>query len=106
MIDTLRAPVAGPGTTTPLSPAAPRAAPGASSPGGQSDFASVLAGFAGQAVETMRAGEQAAVDGLKGQAPLQEVVDKVMAAEQALQAAVAVREKVVAAYLEISRMTV
>lgn len=72
----------------------------------EEDFASVLAGFAQQTVETMRVGEQAAIDGLEGRASLQEVVDKVMAAEHALQSAMAVREKVVAAYLEISRMTI
>lgn len=54
----------------------------------------------------MRQGEQAAVAGISGAAPIQEVVDKVMAAEQALQSTLAVREKVVAAWLEISRMSV
>jgi flagellar hook-basal body complex protein FliE len=33
-------------------------------------------------------------------------VESVMAAEQSLQTAVAIRDKVVAAYLEISRMTI
>lgn len=70
------------------------------------DFASLLAGFAKSSVETMRQGEQAAVAGINGTAPIQEVVDKVMAAEQALQSALAVREKVVSAWLEVSRMTI
>jgi flagellar hook-basal body complex protein FliE len=70
------------------------------------DFASLLAGFAKDSIGTMRQGEQAAVSGINGTAPIQEVVDKVMAAEQALQSALAVREKVVAAWLEVSRMTI
>lgn len=70
------------------------------------DFASMLAGFAKQSLNTMRQGEQAAVAGISGAAPIQEVVDKVMAAEQALQSSLAVRDKVVAAWLEISRMTI
>lgn len=70
------------------------------------EFSSLLAGFAKQSIETMRQGEQAAVAGISGAAPIQEVVDKVMAAEQALQSTLAVREKVVSAWLEISRMTI
>jgi flagellar hook-basal body complex protein FliE len=77
---------------------------GTSPPG--EDFASMLAGFATRSIETMRQGEQAAVAGINGAAPIQEVVDKVMAAEQALQSSLAVREKVVSAWLEISRMTI
>jgi flagellar hook-basal body complex protein FliE len=37
---------------------------------------------------------------------VQQVVEAVMAAEQALQSAIAVRDKVVSAYLEISRMQI
>ena len=70
------------------------------------DFASLLAGFAKQSVDTIRQGEQAAMSGINGSVPIQEVADKVMAAEQALQSALAVREKVITAWLEISRMTV
>lgn len=77
---------------------------GAHAPG--EDFTSLLAGLAKQSVDTMRQGEQAAIAGISGAAPIQEVVDKVMAAEQALQSTLAVREKVVAAWLEISRMSV
>ena len=42
--------------------------------------------------------------GVKGKADMREVVDAVMSAEQSLQAAVAIRDKIVAAYLEVSRM--
>jgi len=70
------------------------------------DFSSVLAGFAAQSIATMRQGEQAALGGITGTIPIQEVVDKVLAAEHALQSTLAVREKVVSAWLEINRMTI
>ena len=42
----------------------------------------------------------------QGQASVQQVVEAVMSAEQTLQGAIAIRDKVVAAYLEISRMQI
>jgi flagellar hook-basal body complex protein FliE len=73
---------------------------------GDGDFASILSSFANHTIDTIRSGETAAAAGLTGSMPVQEVVDKVMAAEQALQSAIAVRDKIVAAYLEISRMPI
>jgi flagellar hook-basal body complex protein FliE len=37
---------------------------------------------------------------------VQQVVEAVMAAEQTLQSSIAIRDKVVAAYLEVSRMQI
>ena len=68
------------------------------------DFASVLAEVASEGLQTMRAGEAAALGGMQGKASVQQVVEAVMSAEQTLQAAIAIRDKVVAAYQEISRM--
>ncbi len=102
MLNSLIAPIPGrPDTPAPMQPAAPAA--GQTSP---SEFADVLAGFARQAIDTLRHGEAAAAGGLAGQLPIQEVVGKVMAAEQALQTGIALRDKIVAAYLEINRMTI
>lgn len=70
------------------------------------DFAATLAGLMGQTIDTIRQGEAAAIGGLSGGMPVQEVVNKVMAAEQSLQAGIALRDKIVAAYLEISRMSI
>jgi len=70
------------------------------------DFASMLVGMLSQTVSQVQVAEQAAIDGLHRKVPVQEVVEKVMTAEQSLQAAIAVRDKVVAAYLEISRMNI
>ena len=75
-----------------------------SQPGG--DFASMLGKLAGETASTLRQGEAAALSGITGGLPLQTVVDRVMAAERTLQTAIAVRDKVVSAYLEISRMQI
>ncbi len=71
-----------------------------------SDFASMLGRLAGETTAIVQQGEAAAVAGVQGGLPLQTVVDKVMAAERTLQAALAVRDKAVSAYQEISRMQI
>jgi flagellar hook-basal body complex protein FliE len=68
------------------------------------DFGSVLADVASQGMQTMRTGEATAISGMQGKASVQQVVEAVMSAEQTLQAAIAIRDKVVSAYQEISRM--
>ena len=70
------------------------------------DFASLLGRLAGDAAGAVQQGEAAAVAGIQGSLPLQNVVEKVMAAERTLQAALAVRDKAVSAYQEISRMQI
>lgn len=70
------------------------------------DFASMLGRLAGETAETLRQGEAAALSGISGSLPLQTVVDRVMAAERTLQTAIAVRDKAVSAYLEVSRMQI
>lgn len=70
------------------------------------DFATLiteaLAGVSGQ----LRKAEAVSIAGIRGDASTQAVVEQVMAAEQSLQTAIAVRDKIVAAYLEISRMPI
>ena len=70
------------------------------------DFASVLKSTLGSAADTLRQGEAAAIASVNGTLPVQTVVQQVMAAERTLQAAIAVRDKFVSSYLEISRMQV
>lgn len=72
---------------------------------GQS-FASVMTDLATTAANNLKTAEQASFDGMTGKAPLREVVDAVMAAEQSLQTAIAFRDKVVNAYLEITKMQI
>jgi flagellar hook-basal body complex protein FliE len=51
--------------------------------------------------------ESASMLALKGgDIQARDVVDAVMSAEQTLQAAIAIRDKIVTAYLEISRMAI
>ena len=62
--------------------------------------------FASHLAEAMRMGEQAAIAGVTGQMPMQDVVQTVLAAERTLNVAVSSRDKVVSAYLELSRMQI
>jgi flagellar hook-basal body complex protein FliE len=77
----------------------------ASQPGGAS-FLDTLGRLAAETATAVREGEAASVAGMQGTLPLQNVVEKVMAAERTLQAALAVRDKAVSSYLEISRMQI
>ena len=89
----------------PLRPAGPAEA-SAMPAGAGTDFASTLSSLATDTAQTMRVAEMAAEAGIKGEVPVAEVVNKMLEAERSLQAAVAVRDKVVAAYLELSRMQI
>ncbi|HEV2898104.1 MAG TPA: flagellar hook-basal body complex protein FliE [Pseudaminobacter sp.] len=82
-----------------LFPNAPAADAGAS-------FAAMLTRAAGDAIGTLQQAEQVSVQALQGEADIRQVVDAVMSAEQSLQAAVAIRDKIVTAYLEVSRMAI
>jgi flagellar hook-basal body complex protein FliE len=69
-------------------------------------FADVLQNFAAQAVDSLKHGEAAALGGVEGKVPVQKIVGAVMDAERDLQTAIALRDKAVAAYQEISRMAI
>lgn len=79
--------------------------PAAAAPAGE-DFSAVLSRVANSAMTDMRAAETVSIDGVQGRASTQAVVEAVMNAERTLQTAVAVRDKVVAAYLELARMAI
>jgi flagellar hook-basal body complex protein FliE len=70
------------------------------------DFGAVLQDIAANAVDTMKVGEAAAIQGMEGKLPVQKTVEAVMEAERTFQTAVAIRDKIVSAYLEISRMQI
>lgn len=72
----------------------------------QTSFAEVLSDMAVNTVSSVRTADKTAVQGLMGQADTRQVVDAVMQAEQALQASIAIRDKIVTAYLEVSRMSI
>lgn len=73
---------------------------------GDADFGSLLGGLFTSTADNLKKAEAVSVAGIKGQATVQQVVEAVMNAEQSLQGAIAVRDKVVTAYLEISRMQI
>jgi flagellar hook-basal body complex protein FliE len=70
------------------------------------DFGAFLTQLAGNTVGALKAGEAAALAGVTGQVSTQKVVEAVMTAEQSLQTAIAIRDKVVSAFLEVSRMQI
>jgi flagellar hook-basal body complex protein FliE len=78
--------------------------PASASPG--ADFGSVFAGVAQNFVDNLAQGEAQAVAGVQGKAAVQDVVQAVMSAEQSLQLAMAMRDKVVAAYQQFVQMQV
>jgi flagellar hook-basal body complex protein FliE len=80
------------------------ATPPATAEGG--DFGALLTGMLNAVGGALKTAEATAISGIKGEASVQQVVEAVMAAEQSLQSALAIRDKVVAAYLEVSRMSI
>ncbi len=78
----------------------------AASAASAADFSTMLARMSSDAVDSVRTGEATAISGIGGKASVQQVVEAIMNAEQTLQTAIAVRDKVVAAYQEISRMAI
>lgn len=69
-------------------------------------FGEALAGVANDAIGALKGAETMSTQALQGKADTREVVDAVMNAEQSLQAAIAIRDKIVSSYLEISRMQI
>ncbi len=73
---------------------------------GGSDFGSVMAQVTGDAVKKMKAAEATSISGIEGKASTQDVVQSVMSAQESLQTALAIRDKSVSAFQEISRMAI
>jgi flagellar hook-basal body complex protein FliE len=82
---------------TPQSAAAPTAGP---------SFEQTLTQAIGAAIDTLQTGEAVAIQGVAGAASPMKVVESVMAAQRSLQTVLAIRDKAVAAYQEIARMTI
>jgi flagellar hook-basal body complex protein FliE len=70
------------------------------------DFGSMLARMVTDTVDTLKSAEAVSISGIKEKASVQQVVESVLAAEQSLQTALAIRDKAVSAYLEVSRMAI
>jgi flagellar hook-basal body complex protein FliE len=74
--------------------------------GAGASFVSMLGEAAGRVTDSLAQAEQLSVKALQGDGDMRAVVDAVMSAEQSLAAAVAIRDKIVSAYLEVSRMQI
>ena len=70
------------------------------------DFGSMLTRMASDSVDSLKAAESVSIAGIRDKASVQQVVESILEAEHSLQTVIAVRDKVVSAYLEISRMTI
>lgn len=69
-------------------------------------FEAVMKQVTSDAIGTLKAGEAASISAMQGKESTRRVVEALMSAEQALQTAVAVRDKVVQAYQEVVRMSI
>jgi flagellar hook-basal body complex protein FliE len=69
-------------------------------------FGAILGDMAKDAMQSLKAGESASIDGIQGKADTRQVVDSVMQADQTLKTAVALRDKLVSAYLDITKMQI
>lgn len=69
-------------------------------------FAKVVSEALGDTANALKAAEETSAAAMSGKASIQEVVESVMHAERQLQTVLAIRDKVVAAYQELSRTTI
>ena len=70
------------------------------------DFSALLEGMGSNSIGKLQVAEQKSLEALAGEGSTREVVDAMMSAEQTLQIAVGIRDKIVSAYLELSRMAI
>ena len=92
---------------TPLGTAQPKKQVASSAqPLNSGDFTSILSDLAKQTASTLKASEDTAIKGLQGQAPVQEVVQSVMQAQTSLQTAMSLRDKTIAAYQDLIKMSI
>jgi flagellar hook-basal body complex protein FliE len=69
-------------------------------------FEGLLKSLGTGAMDALHRGESTAIAAIEGKASAQQAVMATMQAEQSLQAALAIRDKIVSAFLEISRMQI
>ena len=81
------------------------AAPTTAQSDGES-FAQAIANAADTTVNNLQNAEAMSIRGIQGEANTYEVATAVMQAEQSLRMAIGIRDKMVSAYLEISRMQI
>ncbi len=86
--------------------AQPSLAPATSPAPSTVSFGELLSHLTQDTAETLRYGEAAAIAGVQAKVSVQHVVDSMMAADRALHTLIAVRDKAVSAYQEITKMAI
>jgi flagellar hook-basal body complex protein FliE len=79
---------------------------GATSPTQGTGFTDAVGKAFSDAIGTVQTGEAAAIQGLQGDMAPAKVVDAIMGAQRTLQSMLAIRDKAISAYQEISRMAI
>jgi flagellar hook-basal body complex protein FliE len=69
-------------------------------------FGEIFSQVSTDMIDRLKVGEATSISGLQGKASAQNVVESVMGAQQSLQTAIAIRDKVVSAYQSISQMAI
>ena len=69
-------------------------------------FADFMSNMGTSFVDNLKAAETTSMNGVLGKASVREVVESVMTADQTLQTAMAFRDKIVSAYLEVVKMPI
>ncbi|HLS18243.1 MAG TPA: flagellar hook-basal body complex protein FliE [Paracoccaceae bacterium] len=111
-ISRLMPPAAGAGAastlqTGDLAAAAPQQVqPGITDAAESPSFADVFEQVSRDAVQSLKGAEATSIAALQDRASALEVVEAIKSAEQALQTATAIRDKIVQSYQEISRMAI
>jgi flagellar hook-basal body complex protein FliE len=98
-------PLSSVGAASGLTVASPSPA-SAAAPSAGASFSDALGQAASNAVDSLKGGEAAAIQGIEGSMTPYKVVEAVMGAQRTLQAALAIRDKAVSAYQEVSRMAI
>ena len=83
-----------------------KTAPVADAEHASASFADFMSSMGTTFVDNLKAAEKTSVDGVMGKASVREVVESVMTADQTLQTAMAFRDKIVSAYLEVVKMPI
>ena len=76
------------------------------STGSPNDFSAMIAQLSNDTVNKLNTSETMSIAGISGKATTQSVVQAVISAQEALQTAVAVRDKAVSAFQEVTRMAI
>ncbi|ACM35521.1 MULTISPECIES: flagellar hook-basal body complex protein FliE [Rhizobium/Agrobacterium group] len=69
-------------------------------------FSDVVGGVMNDAMQNLKTAESNSLDGMLGKVSTREVVDSVMSAQKSLQTAIALRDKLVSAFLDITKMQI